>query len=222
MPITNEKVEDGSIVVVSTKGFALSKVPYDPNIIGVIILKPAVAIKTDGQKTGYPVVTSGTVITKISGISGAIKKGDAITTSPIMGTGMKAVDSGFVLGEATNNINFAKSSDVKLVEVTVNPHYSQLNTSLGNSLADIFKLSKIAAFEKPTKALQYIVAAIIVLTSFGCGFIIFARAVNTGLEALGRNPLAGRMIQLSIVFNLILIAVIIVAGSALAYLVIRL
>jgi hypothetical protein len=222
LEIPTGNIEDGSIIVLSSKNYILSKAPYDPNIIGVVNLTPAVSIKSDTTRKGYPVVSIGTVATKVNGTNGEIRKGDNITTSSVQGTGMKATDSGFVLGEALEGAKFGKATDTKLIDVAANPHYVQLNSQLGSSLSDLFKLSKIAAYEKPTKALQYILAAVIIIASFGSGFLIFSKVITKGMEALGRNPLAGRMIQLGIVFNVILIAVIIISGTALAYLVIRL
>ncbi len=222
LEIPTGKVEDGSIIVLSQKGYALSNAPYDATIVGVVDLNPAVSIKSDTTKKGYPVVSLGTVRTKVSGSNGTIKRGDGITTSTIPGTGMKSTDSGYVVGESLQDVSFAKSTDIKFIDVAVNPHHLQLRNQLSNSIFDIFSLSKIAAYEKPSKALQYILAAIIIILSFGIGFLIFSKVVSKGIEAMGRNPLAGRMIQLSIVFNVLLIAIIVIAGTALAYLVIRL
>jgi len=222
LDISGDKIEDGSIVVVSDKGYSISKTPYESNIVGVVNLSPAVSLKTDKQKKGFPVVTSGTVYVKVNGTNGTIKKGNSITTSAVRGTGMKASDSGFVLGEALNDAVFAKANETKIISVAVSPHFFQQGNQFSNSILDVFKLSKIAAYEKPSKTLQYILSAIIVVLSFGSGFLILSRIIAKGIEALGRNPLAGRMIQLSIIFNVLLIVVIVAAGSALAYLVIRL
>ncbi len=222
LPINNSKVEDGDIIVSNSRGYSISTVPFDSSIAGVVTKKPSISIKTDSDTKGYPVVSVGTVFVKVTGESGNIKKGDFIATSSTPGTGMKVKTNGYVLGQALDNVTFAHPKDINTVPLSLNLHYLQLGAPINNSLLDIFNLSKIATYETPTRVIQYIVAAVIVLISFGCGFFIFAKAVNTGLEALGRNPLAGRMIQLSIVFNLILIAVIIMAGTALAYLVIRL
>ncbi len=134
---------------------------------------------------------------------------------------MKATKTGYVLGESAESIKFQKKGDIKLITVSINPHQIQSGAA-GSSVLDVFSLSNVAANEKPSAALKYIVATLIIIITFGCGFLIFAKSVNTGLEALGRNPLASRQIQLSIVFNIIMIIVIIVVGTGLAYLVIRL
>lgn len=221
LPISDSKIEDGDIIVASNKGYYKSRIPYETGMVGVASLNPAVAIKSSGEK-GTPVISTGTVYTKVTDEGGAIKKGEFITTSSIPGTGMKAEDSGYVLGKAASDMTFSKKGEIRLLLVSLSPQFMQTETKTSNSIFNIFKLSEIAAYEKPTRILQYIVATIITIVTFGCGFFIFAKAVNTGLEALGRNPLAGRMIQFSLIFNLIMIIVIIVVGTGLAYLVLRL
>jgi hypothetical protein len=211
-------VEDGSIVVTTDKGYSLSTLPYESGLMGIVSLSPAIMLKTDGDQKGYPVISSGTGYVKVTGESGNIKKGDFITSSQTRGTGMKAEGSGFIIGTALDDASFKNATDTKLLQIAVNPRSVQA----GSSLLDIFSIGKLAASQKPSKVLQYIVAAIITIITFGSGFLIFSKTVTTGLEALGRNPLAGRQIQLGIVFNIILIAVIIIAGAGLAYIVIRL
>ena len=64
-------------------------------------------------------------------------------------------------------------------------------------------------------------AGIVVLLSFVLGIFSFGRVANTGVEALGRNPLAGRMIQLGIVVNALITVAIIGAGMFIAYVIVR-
>ena len=213
--------DDGNIVTSTPKGYTLSKTPYDSQVIGVISKYPAISIRENKGQKGLPVINMGSVFVKVVGSGGAIKRGDFVTSSTVPGVGMKATENGFVIGEALENATFSKSSDIKSVLIRLNLHYLELNKG-GSSFMDIFNISKIAVREKPNKALQYIIAALIIVASFAFGFFIFAKVVNTGIEALGRNPLAGRRIQLSIVFNLVLIIIVIITGVGLAYAMIRL
>ena len=221
LTVNNNKVEDGDIVSSTPKGYFLSTIAYDTQITGVVTKKPAISLKTDADSKGYPIISTGTVHVKVAGTAGAIKKGDFITTSSIPGVGMKVSHNGYVLGQALEDVSFAHEKDVKTVLVSLNVHYLQLSGSIKGSILDIFNVDKLAQ-EKPARVLQYVVAAIIAIVSFASGFVIFARTLNTGLEAIGRNPLAARMIQLSMVFNLFLVVVVVMAGAAIAYFVIRL
>lgn len=221
-PISAEKVEDGDIIVSTGKGYFLSNSEYDPRVSGIVTKNPAIALRDNNTKNSHPVVNSGTVNVKVSGINGSVKQGDFITTSSIPATGMKATKTGYVIGTAQHDLVLKGSDDVQLVTVALNFHFLQLGSPVSSSLLDVFSLSRIAAYEQPLRVFQYVMASIILLASFVFGFLIFAKVVNTGVEALGRNPLAGKMIQLSILFNVVLIIVIIMTGVSLAYIVIRL
>jgi hypothetical protein len=220
--ISASKVEDGDIIVSTGKGYFLSTDQYDPRVSGIVTTTPAITLRTTRQAGAYPVVNAGLVNVKVSGINGNIKRGDFITSSTIPGTGMRADKTGYVIGTAQFDMKFTDKSEIQLVTVSLNFHFLQLGSPVSSSLLDVFSLSRIAAYEQPLRVFQYVVASIILLSSFVFGFLIFAKVVNTGVEALGRNPLAGRMIQLSILFNVVLIIVIIMTGVSLAYIVIRL
>lgn len=222
MDIADTDVQNGDIVIGTAKGYMLSHQPYDTRVTGVITTRPAVELRNTEQKKGFPVVSRGSVFVKVTNENGAIKEGNFITTSSIKGVGMKSTRSGYIIGEALEDANFSGGKKVVLIPITLNLRFVQIGSQTQNQVSDIFSMTQLAAYEQPIRVIQYIIAAIIVISSFGFGFLIFARAVNTGIQALGRNPLAGRMIQISIVFNLILIIIIIMTGVSLAYLVIRL
>ena len=221
LPIQGKNIEDGDIVIATIKGYFLSSREYDPELTGVVTLHPAISLKTSNEKGAYPVVNVGTVNVKVVGVNGDIKKGDFITTSKIPGAGMKVTRSGFILGTALQDTKFSSKTDVKLVPVTLNMHFLQLGDPIKSSLMDILSLSRIATYDQPVKVFQYVIAAFIVIASFTTGFLIFAKVVNTGIQAIGRNPLAGRMIQLSIVFNVCLIIIILMSGLVMAYVVLN-
>jgi F0F1-type ATP synthase membrane subunit c/vacuolar-type H+-ATPase subunit K len=69
---------------------------------------------------------------------------------------------------------------------------------------------------------KYFIAALIVFASFFFGFYIFGRVAGKGVEALGRNPLASKMIEMGIVMNVVITVVIILSGLGLALVILRL
>ena len=215
------KVEDAEIISSTSNGYGLSKQSYDPQIIGVVALKPAIALKTTENQNGIPVVSLGQVTVKINGQNGNIKKGEFVTTSDTPGIGMKATRNGFVVGQALENTSFNSKTETKIIAVDMNLHFFQTEGSATNSLLNIFQLSQLAAYEQPLKVFKYVVSSLVLIISFGFGFLIFSKAINTGIQALGRNPLAGRMIQLSIIFNVILVIIIIITGIGVAWLFLR-
>ncbi|MEW5896000.1 MAG: hypothetical protein AB1650_09650 [Candidatus Omnitrophota bacterium] len=97
-----QDVEPGDIVTIHPDGNKLVKsaVPYDPAVIGIVSLMPAVLFEGDQillppeaptQATSRPPVSlAGRVKVKVCTENGPIRRGDLLTTSSIPGTGMKA------------------------------------------------------------------------------------------------------------------------------------
>lgn len=220
---TTDKVEDGDIVSSSEKGYGLSQRSYDPQMVGIVTSKPAIALRSDTEEQGIPVVNVGTVVVKVIGTAGNIKKGDFITTSEKKGVGMKATRSGFILGQALEDLTFANKDEIGYMPINLNLHFLQMGNSANtSSIMQIFTISQLAAYEEPLKVFKYVISAMVLILSFGFGFLIFSRAINTGIQALGRNPLAGRMIQLSIIFNVVLVIIIIMSAIGIVWLFLRL
>jgi len=218
IPIADKNAKDGNIISSSTKGYILINAPYDTSIYGVITEDPSVFIENVNLADTKAVITSGKAYVTVSTINGEIEVNDFITTSEIKGVGQKAKINGFVLGTALESYSEPDKNKIGKILVSVNPRYNGSFTAQGNLLEllrgglDAFPLSPLAS-------LRYILAAIIVATTFILGFMYFGKVARTGVEALGRNPLAGRSITLGILFNLLLTLGIMAIGLAIAYLI---
>lgn len=223
LPIQGSDIKNGSVIASNQKGYGLSKTPYDPLIVGVVSTKPAVSLNIqETEANTYPVVTAGNVEVLVSSMNGDIKEGDFITSSTIPGVGMKARQTGYVIGRARDGYSAADKKAVGTITISLNLHYSYSSEKTGDSLKDILNLSVLATYESPSAVFKYVVAGFVILLSFILGVVSFGRVANTGVEALGRNPLAGKMIQLGIVLNVLITLAIIIAGFGMAYLIIRL
>ncbi len=97
IPIADENAKDGSIISSSAKGYALSNLPYDQSIYGVITENPSVFIENINLSDTKPVLSQGKASVLVSTINGEIKVNDIITTSTIPGVGQKSTINGFVL-----------------------------------------------------------------------------------------------------------------------------
>ncbi|MBI2613502.1 MAG: hypothetical protein HYW62_01925 [Candidatus Levybacteria bacterium] len=219
VPISDKNAKDGHIIVSTPTGFALSTTTYDTNMYGVFTQSPSVYLENTANPDLKPVTASGKVLVLVSSINGNIKINDFITTSTIAGVGQKATRNGMVLGTALENYSNSNQKLTAKIEVAVNPHF---NASFADTKTNVLEVLRNAS--DPTTltqltSLRYVVAAGIVLAAFGIGFIFFGRVTSSGVEALGRNPLASRTIQLSLVFNLILMIVIIIAGLGIGYMI---
>lgn len=222
LPIIDKTVHGGDIISFSPQGYYLSKIPYDSLIVGVVAINPAVSLETLGPAKTYPVVSSGDTLVRVSTSNGNIRKGDPITTSSIPGVGVKATRTGYILGAALNDYSNTNNKKIGEISVTINIHYYIAKSSINIGLFDVLNLSTLATYEEPIQAFRYLIASTVVILSFIFAFFSFGRTANKGLEAIGRNPLAGRMIQIGILLNISIGVIIIVAGLIIAFIVIRL
>lgn len=222
LEIKESNIKYGSIVSLTPKGYVYSKLGYDPQMRGVIIQYPAISIEREDSNKRYPVVSDGIAPVLVSTLNGPIKKGDFVTTSPVPGVGMKSDKSGYVVGTAQEDFTSKNPKEVRAIDVSVDIHYVYTKLKIEQSLFDILHLTTIATYEQPTTVFKYVVAGFVIILSFIIGFVSFGRIANTGVEALGRNPLASRVIEFGIFMNVLITISIIVAGFALSFLILRL
>ena len=220
---TNLKnIKDGSVLSNSQNGAILSNTPYDPQVMGVVSRDAAIAISTDNSTNTVPVISNGTIYMLVSTQQGKIGKGDYLTTSTIPGVAVKAVLSGYVLGTALETDNDSNPKQTEIIAVDLNLHYYNTKPTLIGSLTDIFKFALLPTKNSPSPIFKYIVAAAVVLSSLVLAFLTFGRTAAKGVEALGRNPAASKIIHLGIIFNVAIVVVIVFAGLAVAFMILRL
>lgn len=217
--IDPSKVKDGDIISSTNKGYVLTKIAYDTAIYGVVSKNPAVALENNLDANKTYIISSGQASVRVSAAAaGAISKNDLITSSNTPGVGQKAVGNGYVLGNALEN--YSNVGTVGTIMVSINPHFSNASTpNLRTNLLTSLRQAGSAPFLSPLEALRYLAAAIVAILSFVIGFTYFGRVAAKGVEAVGRNPLAGRLIEFSVVLNILLTAVIIGVGLLIAYLI---
>src|SRR5206468_32529 len=138
------------------------------------------------------------------------------------GVAVKAVKSGYVLGNALEDDSNPDPKKIDKIAVELNLHYFNNKPTFPGSLTDIFKLALLPTKDSPNAIFKYIVAAIVVLGSFVLAFLTFSRTAAKGVEALGRNPAASKIIHLGIIFNVAIVIVIVLAGMTVAFLILRL
>jgi F0F1-type ATP synthase membrane subunit c/vacuolar-type H+-ATPase subunit K len=221
--VKDKNVKDGNIISASDKGAVLSNVAYDGQVQGVVARDAGILISEDGTENGIPIISVGKVYILVSTIAGPIKAGDQITTTSLIpGVGVKAVKSGYVLGIALEDYTNPNAKQTEKIVVDMNLHYFNAKPTLPGSLTDIFKIALLPTREGPTALYKYIVAAMVAIASFVLGFLTFGRTAAKGVEALGRNPAAGRIIHLGIIFNVAIVVVIALSGLTVAFLILRL
>jgi len=217
--ITEKNIKDGAIISANDGGYNLTNTPYDPQIFGVISLKPALYLSDATSPGDLPVISVGQVKVLVTTSNGNIKKGDFITSSSMPGIGEKATSNGFVLGSAEQNFVNKDPKKVGTIIVTLHPHFATLTNDITTNLLNTVNLGFTAATQTPLGVIRYVVSGAITLFSFYFGFRFFARASNRGVEAIGRNPLARKAILASVIINSIITIATMLFGVAIAYLI---
>lgn len=220
--VQEKNVKDGSVISSANTGAKLSNIPYDPQVIGVVSENAGILFASDDVVNGVPVISVGKLYVLVSAKEGAIKKGDLLTTSTIPGVAVKATKDGYVLGMALENFTNPNPQQTEKIAVELNLHYFNAKPTLLGSLTDILKFALLPTKEAPTPVFKYIVAALVVIASFILGFMTFGRTAAKGVEALGRNPAASKIIHFGIILNISIVVIIILAGITVAFLILRL
>lgn len=205
LEITDSAAGVGDIISVAGDNFKRSDAAYDDKVYGVVVEAPILSVRPKADNT-KAVITSGQASVKVTNSGGNITSGDIIATSSNAGVGQKATQAGFVLGKALANW---ESADVGQIPVEVQIGYSQI----GESAAQGGTLQSIISDPGRLRLLLAVVLAIFVLLG---GVFAFARLVNTGVAAIGRNPLARAAITRGMIVSGSVVVVIMLAGFGVA------
>jgi hypothetical protein len=218
--LQRSETEDGSIIILDKGVYKVSTTEYDPLLYGVVNDRPAVEF-VDNSITVNPrtISSHGIGYVRVSVINGQIDPGDFITTSKIPGVGQKATKAGYVLGRSLEKFDPQNKSDIGIIKIAIEIHFNTVVSQLTSNLFEALRLGLSSPVLTPLTSLRYLIAAIVAIMSFAFGFIFFGRVSSRGVEALGRNPMAARIIQISVILNLALTLIIMAAGLGLAYLI---
>ena len=203
--LDDDNVEEGDVISFTDGTYHLSNQAMDEHVIGVIAGSNAVNIINPGVQGGLNVTFGGISFVRVSTINGEIHAGDFIASSAISGIAAKATTYGSVLGIALKDYRETNVRRIEKIPVT-------LNIMTRTPLTFVQ--------EHPLEVLRYLLALLVAASSIITGFIYFGKVTRSGVEALGRNPLAGHLIQFGIILNLTLTLGIIVGGVIISYLIV--
>ena len=210
------EVKNGDIVCLAGGQYRLCGVAYDEGMFGVVADEAPVAFEAPLEAGMHTVVASGSTAVRVKG---GMTKGDLVTSSLEAGVGQRADQHGYVLGQALEDYTGGEVGTI-LVAVDIHPS-SQKADTVGN-LWEAIRQGLTAPLVTPLAAMRYMLAAVLVIMGFAFGFVYFGRMAKAGVEALGRNPMAGRLIHSAILFNILMTLVLIAAGLGVAYLILAL
>jgi hypothetical protein len=150
------------------------------------------------------VVTSGATPTLVSDINGAVKSGDRITASPIIGVGMKATESSMVVGSAQVDMDMGSAETrtistkagkprtvhIGAISLLVTPAF--YNRGNGNSAFVPSALQDFASnlAGHQVSPVRVLMAGLLVVLLFVIVGILLYSSVRSSIISIGRNPLS--------------------------------
>jgi len=210
--IADSQAAAGDILSKSEKGLVRASTPYDRNLFGVVVEDPSVVLNKASKNT-LPVISYGETLVKVSSENGEVRRGDFITSSANPGVGQKAIESGFVIGKSLEDLTCDKDRPCqKQVGVFVNIQYRPIEGRPTFGRIFSFLASSLEKPENLPEVLRYLFALLFGGGAFLLGFLSIGRSLRSGVEAVGRNPLARTSIQIALAFNLAGIIILTVAG----------
>lgn len=199
----------------------------------------ALALSDSNNKGQVFVASFGRYSTLVTNQNGPIKTGDYVTVSSIDGIGMKAGSSEpVVLGKAAGNFDgtsnvvgsttltdsTGKHLEVSIGRIPVDVLISRnpLQKNIADNLPGFLRKVSESIANKPVSSVRvYISLTVLVVTAFIAGGMLYA-GVRGGLISIGRNPLAKKTINRSIIQVIITSVIVFIIGLFGVYLLLRL
>lgn len=178
-------------------------------LVGVLDDLPL--LELDGDNKQVQVVTGGVTYVLVSNINGEIKNGDKVTTSPIRGIGMKAVESSIILGTAqadfssdgsaeqsiTQKDGSNKTVSINTIPIQVNVAFYQAPTEQTNLPPILNDLASTVA-GREVSPVRIIVALLILLVALISMAVLLYSSVKSSVISIGRNPLSEHAVYKSL------------------------
>jgi hypothetical protein len=232
--VSDKDAKEGDLLSFDQTGINRSSTSYDIHLFGILQASPLAVFKRVDE-SGQPIVRNGVIDVNVTNLNGPIAEGDYITSSEIPGLGMKANLSGYVLGIALAAFNDSDGQSLQFkdktvrsgkIQVAVKVEYAELsNPRSVNRLFEYLGTAFFRNVQDPQgfgQIIKYGTAGLIILFSFLFGLIILTRSMPKAIEAIGRNPLAKRTIQISIGLNIAFAVIIAIVGIIAALIILRL
>ena len=232
-PVADQSAVEGDIVINSETGIVLTKTAYENRMFGVVQDQPLIVFRNvDG--TGTPIIRSGNALVNVTTVNGPIKQGDLVTSSAIAGKGQKADKSGYVLGTALEDFTGETGSSVTLdnkqykqgkIQIALRIEFAEIDRARSsNRLVEYIDAALFSTVKDPDQVIRivrYTGAVLVIMATAVFAYLVFARTISNGIQAIGRNPLARRSIQVAIILNIIFSAMVIILGIIASFVLLR-
>lgn len=227
---TDKNIEPGGLVVLqqgAPDSVELATQEHNDKLVGVVGANPLISISDNAN--AVQVITSGVTVALVSDVNGAVKTGDAITTSPIAGVGMKASDNGVVIGSAQADLSSVKTTTrtikttdghdqtvhVGLIPVQVSVIFYASPTDQQTFLPSFLQDFANTVAGRQVSPVRVMIAGTVMLLSFlSIGVLLYA-SVKSSIISIGRNPLSEASVRKSLVqIGMIVLGILLLGLSA--------
>ncbi len=217
--VNDTNVQNGDVICLDQDGYKLCKTEYDSSMYGIVNNNPIAAIEVDNTNNKQILISRGETNVRVSSVNGNIKKGDFLTSSKTPGVAELALKTGYIIGTAIEDYSASDKNAVGIIKTSLSIHPRTNVSTARQNIIEVLRSGLSGLGVDPISALRYLLASAMVLTSFAIGFIYFGRIAKSGVEAIGRNPLAGIRIQTSVIINVAILLGILATGLGVAYLI---
>jgi hypothetical protein len=233
---SSSDISEGTLVSLASSGsgsITPATLSNAANLVGVAVNKPVLQLST-GAKDSVQVALGGSTQVLVSDANGTVHAGDKITVSPLAGVGMKAIDSGEIVGTAQKSLSdvntvaeHVKGTNgqqvtvhVGLLPVTISVSYYSAASTAGSVSAFVPPFLQNVANAVAGKAvspLRVLIGTIALLLGFFATTLMLYVGVRSGVISIGRNPLAEAALRRGMVDVLIsALGVLVVTGVIVA------
>lgn len=199
--------------------------------LGVVTSLDSSLVTNVANGTQLVVANSGVAAVYVTDINGLVHKGDLLAPSPLEGILMRA-DNGTpgILGVALDNFADLKTETVKVDSPSIsqakvglmgiNMDVKFATSSSGVQQSFLERLGQSIVHRQVNSLQAFVALAVLVLLIVVEGGIIYA-AVSSSILSLGRNPLGKKTIIRGLWQTSLLVLVVLAAGLAAIYMVLR-
>jgi hypothetical protein len=181
----------------------LSNTALASRLIGVVsTTKPLIAL-SDGSNE-VQVITSGLASVLVSDMNGPVESGDRVMPSPIKGVGMKATESGAIVGTAQADLEGVSKhqrtiSDkagqerlvsIGIVPVQINVAFYTPESNVASFVPPFLQATADKISGRNVSPARVLVAGTMFLLLFVSISVLLYSAVRSSITSIGRNPLS--------------------------------
>ena len=210
-----------------TETVELSQAGRENQLVGVVSNGSTIEFSGDAQ--GVQVVTEGLTATLVTDLNGDISVGDKITASPIRGVGMKALESGMVVGTARGTLDDATAStrtitdedgnnrtvQIGLVAVQVGVSFFTADTGEDSFMPPFLQAVAEKIAGRDVSAMRVLAASLTALVVMVVVGALIYSSVRASIISIGRNPLSEESFRRSLFHaSLTALGVLLLAGIA--------